>query len=173
MMMQMLVAGGLSALTDRIRAADEDNPRGYYELEAVKRTKQDPSWLQGSEGKVVKIVHALLNDLPTDRPYRVVLMRRKTEVVLKSQAAMLKRLGEEGANLAPEQLGKIYDRQLEQVKDYMDRQSCFEYLEVWYGAVIEYTESQSERINKFLPEPLDVSKMMAAVDPTLRRQRNV
>ena len=171
MMMQMLAAGGLPVLSDGIRASDEDNPRGYYEFEAVKRTKQDPSWLEGSEGKVVKMVHALLSDLPNDRPYRVIMMRRKTEVVLKSQTAMLSRLGEEGANLEPAKLARMYEHQLEQVKDYMGRQSCFEFIEVWYGAVIEYTRSQSERIDTFLSGEMDVEAMVAAVDPSLRRQK--
>ena len=40
-MMQMLAAGGMELLTDQVRRADEDNPRGYFELEAVKRTRQD------------------------------------------------------------------------------------------------------------------------------------
>ena len=170
MMMQMLAAGGLPVISDGLRVADEDNPRGYYEFEAVKHTKQDPSWLEGSEGKVVKIVHALLTDLPTDRSYRVIMMRRKTETVVKSQAVMLERLGNEGANLEPEKLAQIYEHQLEHVKDYMGRQSCFEFIEVWYGAIIEYTQTQVEWINRFLSGELNVEAMVAAVDPSLRRR---
>ena len=117
------------------------------------------------------MVHVLLMDLPTDRSYRVVLMRRKTEVVLKSQTAMLQRLGEEGANLDPAEMARMYENQLEQVKHYMDRNSCFEYMEVWYGAVIQYTQSQVERLAKFLADDLDVDAMVAAVDPALRRQK--
>ncbi|MFO0915028.1 MAG: sulfotransferase family protein [Pirellulales bacterium] len=169
MMMQMLAAGGLPVLSDGVREPDHDNPRGYYELEAVKRTRQDPSWLTGSEGKVVKIIHALITDLPTDRPYRVVMMRRKAEVVLKSQAAMLERLGNAGADLAPERLAEIYEQQLQQVMDYMNRQSCFEFIEVWYGAIVEYTRTQVERIDRFLSGELDIEAMVAAVDPSLRR----
>lgn len=30
MMMKILEAGGLSVLTDELRTADEDNPKGYY-----------------------------------------------------------------------------------------------------------------------------------------------
>ena len=171
MMMQMLAAGGLPVLSDGVREADEDNPRGYYELEAVKRTKDDPSWLERSDGKVVKMVHALLTDLPNDRPYRVVFMRRKTETVLKSQAAMLNRLGEEGANLTPEKLAQLYESQIEHVKNYMGRQACFEFIEVWYGAIIEYTRPQIERINRFLSTKLDIDAMAQVVDPTLRRQK--
>ena len=36
LMMQMLSAGGLPALTDDLREADESNPRGYFEFEPVK-----------------------------------------------------------------------------------------------------------------------------------------
>jgi hypothetical protein len=124
----------------------------------------------GSGGKVVKLVHALLTDLPTDRPYRVIMMRRKTETVVKSQAAMLERLGHEGAHLEPAKLAEIYEHQLERVKDYMSRQSCFEFIEVWYGAIIEYTRSQIEWINQFLSGELDLEAMVAAVEPSLRRK---
>ena len=45
MMMQMLVAGGMPAVSDGLRAADADNPRGYFELEAVKKLKTGSAWL--------------------------------------------------------------------------------------------------------------------------------
>jgi hypothetical protein len=35
MMMKMLEAGGIPPLTDEIREADKDNPKGYYEFERV------------------------------------------------------------------------------------------------------------------------------------------
>ena len=40
MMMQMLEAGGMPALTDGLRAADADNPAGYYEFERVKKIRE-------------------------------------------------------------------------------------------------------------------------------------
>src|SRR5262250_1665588 len=39
LMMQMLVAGGLPALTDGLRSADENNPRGYFEWQPAKLLK--------------------------------------------------------------------------------------------------------------------------------------
>lgn len=170
MMMQLLAAGGLSILSDGVRSADADNPRGYFELEAVKRTKIDPTWLVGSEGKAVKIIHALLPDLPTDRPYRVILMRRKTDSVVKSQAEMLQRLGQTGAQLEADKLASIYEHQLEQVKDYMNRQSCFEFIEVWYGAVLKFARTQVELVNRFLSGELHVKAMIEAIDPALQRK---
>jgi hypothetical protein len=170
MMMQMLTAGGVSALTDGIRRADEDNPRGYYELEAVKRTKDDASWLNEAEGKAVKIIYALITDLPTDRPYRVIMMRRKTEKVMQSQADMLARLGESGSQLSPDELAATYERQLHQVMSYMERHDCFEFIEVWYGAILAFPRTQVERIDRFLSGRLDVEAMVAAIDPSLQRK---
>ena len=34
LVMQMLIAGGAPLLTDEVRSADADNPRGYFELGA-------------------------------------------------------------------------------------------------------------------------------------------
>ena len=59
MAMKMLEAGGLDVVTDGVRQADESNPRGYLELEAVKALDKDGStaWLKDARGKAVKIGH--------------------------------------------------------------------------------------------------------------------
>ena len=41
LMMQMLDHGGIEVVTDNVRAADTDNPRGYYEYEQVKKIKEE------------------------------------------------------------------------------------------------------------------------------------
>lgn len=66
----------MELLVDNIRKPDEDNPKGYYELEVVKKIREDASWLEGSHGKVFKMVSMLLYDLPGDKKYRVIFMRR-------------------------------------------------------------------------------------------------
>lgn len=45
LMMQMLAASGIEPVTDRRREADADNPRGYFEIEAIKQLRQNASWL--------------------------------------------------------------------------------------------------------------------------------
>ena len=45
LMMQLLEAGGMSVMSDGQRAADVDNPRGYYEWEAIKQIGKNPSFL--------------------------------------------------------------------------------------------------------------------------------
>src|SRR5262245_40494991 len=93
LMMQLLDAGGVEVVTDGVRAADPDNPRGYYEFEKVKQVKRDASWLPGVRGKAVKMVSQLLLDLPPTERYRVVFMERDLAETIDSQERMLQRLG--------------------------------------------------------------------------------
>lgn len=51
MMMQMLQRRGIQALTDGRREADSDNPKGYFELEAATRLRQDKDWLAGQRAR--------------------------------------------------------------------------------------------------------------------------
>src|SRR5688572_18254457 len=85
LMCQMLDNGGIEVVTDGIRTADTDNPRGYYELEKVKKLKQDASWLPETRGKAFKMVSQLLYDLPRTERYRVIFMRRDLDEMLASQ----------------------------------------------------------------------------------------
>src|SRR5437016_13029186 len=97
LMMQMLDNGGVEVVTDNIRTADTDNPRGYYEFEQVKKIKQDASWLPQTRGKAFKMVSQLLYDLPATERYRVVFMEGDLDEVIASQEKMLTRLGKPAA----------------------------------------------------------------------------
>ena len=63
-MMQMRRAGGLDLMHDGTRAADEDNPEGYWEWEEVKSLQKNPRLIEQAEGKVIKVISALLGPLP-------------------------------------------------------------------------------------------------------------
>jgi hypothetical protein len=171
LMMQMLSAGGIPALTDEVRAADEDNPRGYLEFERVKRIKQDTSWLDEARGKVVKMVHLLLYDLPPDRPYRVVFMRRNLDEVLASQRKMLERQGKQGAQISEAQLRKVFDDQVKKVTAWMGTQPNVKAIEVVYHELVDDPTSHAMRLNEFLGGSLNVGAMAGAVDPKLYRNR--
>ena len=171
MMMQMINVGGVPALTDNIREADEDNPKGYYEFEPVKKTKKDASWLQGAPGKVVKMVHLLLMDLPDDHEYRVVFMRRHLEEVVDSQDVMLDRQGKAGGPMAREKLVQIFEAQLRKVELWVRERSYFKILNINYNDVIKDPASAVTAVNEFLGGDLDTEAMLATVDPTLYRQR--
>ena len=111
LMMQMLEAGGMELLTDGRRVPDEHNPRGYFEHEGVKHSRNDLSWLDHAAGKAVKVIHLLLLHLPAGRDYRVVFMERDIQEVIASQRAMLKQQGRTGAALSDAKLAEIFESQ--------------------------------------------------------------
>ena len=76
--------------------ADEDNPRGYFELEAVKKGAADLSWVAQAREKAVKVVAPLVNALPPGHRYRVVFVERAVEDVLASQGKMIARRSADG-----------------------------------------------------------------------------
>jgi LPS sulfotransferase NodH len=170
LMMSMLVAGGLSALKDDVRAADEDNPRGYYELEAVKRLKDDPTWVAGAVGRVVKVVHVHVRNLPVaGLAYRVVLMKRDLGEVLRSQKKMLARRGQPGGNLTDERIAALYAKQLADLESWMATQPAFSFLVADYNRLLKDPRPVVAEINRFLGGGLDESAMLAQIDPGLYR----
>lgn len=171
MMMQMLAAGGIPSLTDKLREADEDNVEGYFEFEPVKKTKQDNSWLDRAGGKAVKVIYMLLSDLPDSYSYRVVFMRRNLDEVLASQQTMLQRRGEAGATVSHVQLKRIFADQLEKMDAWLADRNEFEVLNVEHRDVINNSDAETRRINEFLGGDLDVGAMRDVVNPTLYRQR--
>lgn len=169
-MMQMLHAGGLAALADGERAADIDNPRGYFEFERVKQIKTDKAWINDAVGKVVKMVHLLLLDLPAEYEYRVVLMRRDLDEVLASQKKMLERSGRAGGQLPEATMKTIFAQQMEKVVGWMKQQENVQFVEIDYRDVISKPQDVARSLNSFIGG-LDEAKMAAAVDPSLYRNR--
>ncbi len=171
-MMQMLSAGGMRILADQGRLADADNPRGYWELEAVKYTRNSAEWLQQARGAAVKMVHLLLPDLPREGyAYRVLLMKRRMPEILASQRVMLRRRGKPGAALSDEQLSRVFLAQMTRVENWLKTQPQFAVLPVDYNELVADPGPQVRAINEFLRGELDPVKMMGAVDANLYRQR--
>ena len=170
MMMRMLEAAGVPVLVDHVRRPDEDNPLGYYELEVVKKTKTDTGWLDGSEGKAVKMVYRLLHDLPPDRRYRVLFMTRHLDEVLASQEAMLRRSGAPGG-LDDAQMQVFFRRELKAFHDWAGKQSNLKLLSVDYNRMMADARAELARVSEFLGGGLDVGAMAAVVDESLYRNR--
>lgn len=171
MMMKILEAGGLSVFTDNIRTADEDNPGGYYELEEVKRVKEDTSWLEGVVGKGVKIISALLYDLPDRFDYRIIFMERDMKEILASQRKMLERKGEKDT-LSDDEMLPIYRKHLTDIKRWIEQQPNIKVLYVNYRDVLENPHDSAARISQFLNTSLDLDRMTDVVDESLYRNRS-
>ena len=169
LMMQMLERGGVEVLTDRVRAADTDNPKGYYEFEAVKKTKSDAGWLPAARGKAVKMVSQLLYDLPPTEQYRVVFMERDLDEMLRSQEKMLQRLGRPAA--PHEQMKASYRLHLDRLLAWVPGQSHLQMLRTRYNDLIERPEPEARRVAGFLGGNVNAEAMADTVDPSLYRNR--
>jgi hypothetical protein len=170
LMMQMLEAGGMPLLTDSIRTADENNPKGYFEFDPVKRTKTDPSWLPQAEGKAVKIIYALLRDLPPTHEYRVILMQRDLDETIASQRAMLTRTNRTGAAIPDAQLQAVFAKELADTTAWLKAQPNFRTLEIDHRDCLTNPTVVAARVNAFLGGNLDEQAMSAIPDPNLYRQ---
>ena len=173
MVMKMLEAGGLPVLTDGLRTADEDNPKGYYEVERVKSlaAEEDKGWLAGARGKGIKVISYLLRSLPATYNYRVVFIRREIEEVLASQRKMLARRGET-EETAPERMRSLFEDDLWRARYQLQHRPEFETIELHYSAVLARPLEEARRLAAFLDGKLDAEAMAAAVDPQLYRNRN-
>ncbi len=175
MLMQMLVAGGLPAMTDGIRSADEDNPRGYFELEAVKQMENGAPWLEDARGKAIKIVAPLIPHLPDGVACRVLLTERDINDIIASQRQMMRRRGR-SVSETPDRLARLKNEYLRLVvwtKGFLASRPDTRLLCLDRNAVIRDPRRAAEAINRFLGGNLDVERMAAEVKPELSRQNSV
>jgi hypothetical protein len=172
LMMQMLVAGGMSPLSDGERVADTDNPRGYLEWERIKTLPQDPGCIAEAEGKVVKVISKLLLSVPAGHEYRVVFMQRPLPEIIASQDEMLRRRGtfKEGSNAAA--ISAAFEKHLREVYSWLDSKSFIKPLRVPYHEVLNKPQEITQEIQNFLGFDLKIAAMTQQVDASLYRNRS-
>ncbi len=173
LMMKMLEAGGLPPLVDQVRQADMDNPQGYYEFERVKQLdKGDVAWIGAAQGKVVKVISALLKHLPSDHSYKVIFMERTMSEVLASQRKMLSHRNESLPSAEDEaRIGQVFARHVEETRRWLATQPNISTLSINYGQLLQDAPPHIIKIQQFLDQPLDGERMLAAIDPALYRNR--
>lgn len=167
MMMQILNAGGLTPLTDKKRAPDSDNPKGYFEYEKAKALDKDDSWLPKAQGKVFKLVVQLIPHLPNDFEYKIILMRRHMDEILKSQQIML----EKDDKNVDDIVRKIFKRDIRKAQECSLKKKNIKLIEIWYPKVIKNTQKQIDNIVDFLDIDLNKEEMIRVVDPKLYRNK--
>lgn len=171
LMMQMLDRGGMEAVTDNVRTADEDNPKGYYEFEKVKKIKEDSSWLKDTRGKVFKMVSMLLLELPSDENYKIIFMQRNMQEVLASQKKMLERLNQD-TGPDDDEMSELLNAHLKKTYRWLEKQPNIELRYVSYNDLIEDPYGEARAINSLLDLKLDLERMVKVVDRDLYRNKN-
>lgn len=171
MMMKILEAGGLPILTDNLRTPDEDNPRGYFELEQVKALKEGESiWLKDASGKAVKVISSLLGELPAVYQYRIIFMRRAISEILASQKQMLIRRSEstEGDDQV---MAENFQEHLKRVRIWLANQANMQVLYIDYNELMANPTPHITSVAEFLGLEERLDAMLAVPDKELYRQR--
>jgi len=171
MMMKMLVEGGLEAVTDGLRQADSDNPNGYFELEAVKQMGEgNLTWMDGADGKVVKVISSLLEYLPPQHIYKIIFMERELSEVLASQQKMLTHRNEQ-STVEDKELKQQFQDHLKKVRAWLVRQPNIEVLYVNFNALMKDPEPYCSKVAEFIGIPMNKDNMLSVPNKNLYRNR--
>ena len=171
MMMKVLEAGGMEVFTDNLRVADEDNPKGYFELEQVKALKDgEDSWVKDAPGKVVKVISSLLEYLPSTYEYKIIFMRRAIPEILASQKQMLIRRGEPSDG-DDQQMAGIFQEHLKRVRVWLANQPNMDVLYVDYNELMGNPDPKIKAVAEFLGLSENLDAMLAVPDKKLYRQK--
>lgn len=170
LMMQMLAAGGMPILTDQRRFPDEDNPRGYFEWEEVKRLPENPALIAQGEGMAVKVVSHLLTFLPVSHEYKILFMERPLPEILASQDIMLARR-ETTVTPSDADIADAFRKHLREVMELLADREDFSVCRIGYRRLVADPLQGAQTVQDFLAVNLDVQAMAAQVDPALYRRR--
>ena len=171
LMMQVLRAGGIEPLTDAKRAADEDNPEGYWEWDDIKKLPKNPRLIEAAEGKVVKVISALLPNLPGKHRYTIIYMVRPTEQVVNSQWAMLARKGSQPKS-EKKHLIEVQEHHSRQIREVLQKSERVTLLEVSFPDLVADPGPVIAKLADFLPGRFTPGLAVAAcVKPKLFRNR--
>ena len=176
LMMQLLEAGGLAIMTDGKRLADVDNPRGYYEWEAIKQIGHKPEILddEAVNGKAIKCISMLLPKLPEKHRYKVIFMTRPIREVVASQHEMTERLGTKAAELNTEQLTRGLEAHRDETRQWLRAAPHMSFVEVDYPTLVRDPQTALALVTDFLgPERLPAPGGMAnVIEPKLHRKKD-
>ena len=174
LMMQMIEKAGLEIYADNKREADESNPNGYYEHEAVKRLATDKKWLKNATGKTIKVIAQLLMQLPARYNYKIIFMHRNINEVVMSQHKMLLRNGKAKIkeDTFPSNLKNAFIKTIKKVLVWADLNHNVEILNVDFADVITEPENTAKKIIKYLNIDADYKEIASVIDNKLYRVRN-
>ena len=170
LLMQILEAGGVPMAYDTAsRPPDDNNPRGYFELEGgkiISRLMNGTFPLAEHRGRFIKITAFGLKFLPPGK-YRIIYTERNIEEVLDSMEKMAK-LQDQNREETKASFIKLNDM----IKGLITKRGDIEVLFVNYNKILADPKAQVRKIAEFLGQKdIDQAAMVAAVDEKLYRKR--
>ena len=170
LLMQILHAGGVPLSFDmESRPPDENNPRGYFELEGgkvISPLMNNTFPLADYRGRFIKITAFGLKFLPPGK-YRVIYTERNIEEVLDSMEKMA-RIQDQDREETKASFIKLNGM----IKDVITKREDIDVLFVNYNQVVADPRSEIRKICDFLGAAGESeAAMAAAVDQKLYRKR--
>jgi hypothetical protein len=170
LLMQILEAGGLPMAFDTAsRPPDDNNPRGYYELEGgkiISRLMNGTFPLADHRGRFIKITAFGLKFLPPGK-YQIIYTERNIEEVLDSMEKMAK-LQDQNREETKASFIKLNDM----IKGLITQRDDIDVLFVNYNRIVSDPQGEIQKIAEFIGgKDIDQTAMVAAVDARLYRKR--
>lgn len=169
MMMQVLNAVDVPVAFDDLRLPDENNPKGYFELEGgkiINKLMNGTFPLQKYQGVFIKITAFGLLYLPYGE-YKIIYMERNLEEIFDSMQKMSPII-----DLNLEKTKESFMKLNEKVKHEIQKRPDVNVLFLNYNEIIFSPKKNMERICRFLSIPKNYSKKMVnTIDNGLYRQR--
>ena len=166
LMMQILEQVPIEILTDNLRQKDENNPEGYYELEAVKGIVRNNDFLKSAQGKALKIVAPLPQFLDLNLSYRAIFMRRDMEEILRSQEIMLNK--DQAAER--EKFKTIYELHLKKTYQFFSTNQI-PYIDISYSNLILNPDDEISKLITFLKVDSQSKNLLKCIKKDLYRNK--
>ena len=171
MLMQILDAGGIPISFDNIRKPDENNPKGYFELEGgkiINKLMKGVFPFEAYKGKFIKITAYGLKYLPEGK-YRIIYSERYIDEILDSMEQMI---GREDKNRS--EIKDSIVKLDKNVKQKISSRDDINVLFLNYNSILIKPEKNIKKILSFLKireKKFVVNKMINAIDIELYRPR--
>ncbi len=169
-MMQILQAAGIPLLVDNVRQSDVNNPRGYFEYQAVKNLKNDNQWLKYAKGKAVKIISHLLYHLPAEFQYKVIFMNRNLDEIIASQNRMLKNVGKV-SEIDDDTLKRHYAAHLFDIGRWLPHQKNMQVRQINFHHLFEKPQTELAILSDFLNITFNTEQIQQVIQPELYRTK--
>ena len=172
MLMQILKAGGVPMAFDTAsRPPDENNPRGYFELEGgkiINKLMQGTFPFADFLGKFVKITAYGLKFLPKGS-YKIIYSLRNIEEILDSMEKMAKI---QDSNRT--ETKEVFIKLDEMIRNSIEDRDDIDVLFLNYNEVVSNPGSNVKKIFDFLDSAgFDLNQMTGSIDPKLYRKRRI
>lgn len=172
LLMQMLHSGGVPVAFDsRSRPADENNPRGYYELEGgkiINNLMKGTFTFEKYRGKFIKITAYGLKFLPPGN-YKIIYSLRNIEEILDSMEKMAKI-----KDVNREETKALFLKLNEMIRQRINHRDDIDVLFVNYNDVLTSPKKNIKKMCDFIGMPgIDTARMRKAVDKSLYRNRRM